>query len=479
MNAATPESPRTPSDAHSLPHPLNILTSLAFSHVFLIVSCLPMRTESPAASTIDILFEHAMRHHQQRQWAEAEALYRQILEQNPAHADTLHLLGLLAGQMGHAEAGIALISQAIAIDPSASVYYNNLGALCEESGNIAKAEETYRQALKVHPEMLEAYNNLVRLLQNAQRLEEIEALNQDLHTKKGRELSLKKYQLIVNTRKSSLHMEYPAHVHMETMAKCNAACVFCPYPDLERKGAQMSDALVEKIINDLTDIPSSLGFQLSPFKVNEPFLDVRLFDILDSINQKLPNAKLTLTTNASAATEKNLAQLAKVKNLDYLWISFNDHREQEYEATMKLPYKRTIERLNLIHQKKQAGELPLRVVLSRVGDGSTEDSAFREWVKEHYPAFETSIFQRGAWIGQVKDIEQDVPDVGCTRWFEISITATGTVAHCCMDGQAKWPIGDVNTQHVLEVYNAPHYRQLREKTISRKDASPCNACAFL
>ena len=40
----------------------------------------------------------------------------------------------------------------------------------------------------------------------------------------------------------------------------------------------------------------------------------------------------------------------------------------------------------------------------------------------------------------------------------------------CMDGKAEYPIGDVNTQHCLEIYNAPHYRQLREKTFTRADA---------
>ena len=43
-----------------------------------------------------------------------------------------------------------------------------------------------------------------------------------------------------------------------------------------------------------------------------------------------------------------------------------------------------------------------------------------------------------------------------------------------MDGQAEWPIGDVRKQHVLEIYNSPHYRQLREKTATRAEASPCN-----
>ena len=75
-------------------------------------------------------------------------------------------------------------------------------------------------------------------------------------------------------------MDFPAHVHLETQAVCNADCSFCPSSALRRSGVEMPDALIAKVIDDLTAIPRTLSFQLSLFKVNEPLLDVRLFDIL-------------------------------------------------------------------------------------------------------------------------------------------------------------------------------------------------------
>jgi len=293
-------------------------------------------------------------------------------------------------------------------------------------------------------------------------------------------LHLQRYQEKVLRMKQSPYMDWPAHVHLETFAKCNAACSFCPYPGLERKNEKMPDGLIEKVINDLMDIPQTLPFQLSPFKVNEPFLDNRLFDVLSTINAKLPNATIALTTNASPLTQDKLNRLKSVRNLGYLWISFNDHRPEEYEKTMKLPYRRTIERLDMLHAGKARGDIPFRVVLSRVGDAGPADSEFCKWVAERYPQFETSIFARGGWIGQVDiGMQLEAPPVACVRWFDLSITATGVVAHCCMDGQAAYPIGDVSSQHVLEIYNSPHYRSLREKLITRQETEPCNQCSFL
>jgi hypothetical protein len=241
----------------------------------------------------------------------------------------------------------------------------------------------------------------------------------------------------------------------------------------------MEDALIAKIIGDLGDMPRDLPFHLSPFKVNEPFLDVRLFDILHAVNAKLPQAALTLTSNATPITERSLDRLEAVGNIGYLWISFNDHRPMQYEQTMKLPYPRTIERLDLIHRRKADGRIPFVVVLSRVGDDSADDQAFRDWCAQHYPLFGCSVFQRGAWLGQVDTETGTVPEVGCMRWFELSITATGAVAHCCMDGQAKWPIGDARTQHVIDIYNGPAYRRLRAEVQTRQAATPCHACTFL
>jgi MoaA/NifB/PqqE/SkfB family radical SAM enzyme len=291
---------------------------------------------------------------------------------------------------------------------------------------------------------------------------------------------LQAYQQAVLAMRQSPALDFPAHVHLETLASCNAACSFCPYPTIDRQGTKMSDALIQKIVGDLADIPRVHAFQLSPFKVNEPFLDVRLFDLIDLFQERLPQASITLTTNASPITAKVLARLGSLPKIGYLWISFNDHRQQQYEEAMKLPYRRTIERLDMIHRAKANQQLPIRVVLSRVSDGTPIDRDFGLWVKTHYPLFEVSLFARGEWLGQTgAQAVHRPPAVGCIRWFDVSITATGVVAHCCMDGKAEFPIGDARHSHVLDIYNQPQFRQLRAAAVTRQEADPCRRCSFL
>jgi radical SAM protein with 4Fe4S-binding SPASM domain len=288
------------------------------------------------------------------------------------------------------------------------------------------------------------------------------------------------YDAGIARMRHSLYMDYPKHVHLETQARCNASCNFCPYPNLNRKHTKMSDELIDKILNELTEIPREMNLQISPFKVSEPFLEVRLFDVLEKINTLLPQAKIALTSNSTPITEDKLEALQEVKNIQYLWISFNDHREEEYERVMGLPYQRTRQRLEMIHDMFADGDVYFPVVLSRVGDGTIVDREFVDWVGINYPLFQSNVFPRMEWMGQVEGLNVNpVPNMGCERWFELSITATGEVAHCCADGQAEFPIGNVNDQHVLEVYNSPEYRKLREATVSRLSVEPCNRCTFM
>lgn len=342
------------------------------------------------------------------------------------------------------------------------------------AGDLSGAVRAHLAALAVEPSTRGPAKQLAIVLRELGHT--ADALRLESGLERARLLA---YQQGVDRMRRSPYMDVPTHVHMETLARCNARCDFCPSPGLDRTGARLDDDLITKIISDLSDIPRHIPIQVSPFKVNEPLLDVRLFDILDALQDQVPNAKITLTTNASPLTRKKLAGLARFSALSTLYVSFNDHRPEAYERVMGLPYRRTVERLDTLHNTVEMGLFSARVSLSRVGDGTEVDDAFRLWCAQRWPRFGVLVSPRGDWLGQVDVDPSSIPRVGCMRWFELSITATGKVAHCCMDGQAAYPIGDVREQHLLEIYNAPAYRGLREATRTRQGASPCDLCSYM
>jgi tetratricopeptide (TPR) repeat protein/SAM-dependent methyltransferase len=112
-------------------------------------------------------FNEALRLHQSGQFAEAERLYRQILTRDPRHADSLHLLGVLAYQRGEPQSAIDLIGQAIAINATAPFFHNNRGLAFVALGRIDEAAGHYERALALKADYVEALSNLgnLRLMQ--------------------------------------------------------------------------------------------------------------------------------------------------------------------------------------------------------------------------------------------------------------------------------------------------------------------------
>jgi Flp pilus assembly protein TadD len=122
--------------------------------------------------TIDQAFEQAVQQHRSGQLPEAEAIYRQILAVQPAHADALHLLGVLAQQTGNPAPAVELIRQAIALNPRASHFQNNLGNALRELGRRDEALAAYEAALRLDPQSADAQGNLGSVLRETGRLEE-------------------------------------------------------------------------------------------------------------------------------------------------------------------------------------------------------------------------------------------------------------------------------------------------------------------
>lgn len=117
----------------------------------------------------------AFQHHQAGRLPEAETLYRQILQVQPDHPDALHLLGVIAHQVGQHDLAVRYISQAIASDRPRAEFHNNIGEAYRAQGKLEEAVGHYRQALALNPAYAEAYNNLGTVLREQGKLEDAAA----------------------------------------------------------------------------------------------------------------------------------------------------------------------------------------------------------------------------------------------------------------------------------------------------------------
>jgi len=106
----------------------------------------------------------AKEQHKEGRIAEAEAVYLDILESDPQHADAHHMMGIVCldrGQLAEAE---QYFRQAITIDDEQAVYYSNLGNVFGMQNRPEEAYEYFQQALSLNPEHLGALSNAATAL---------------------------------------------------------------------------------------------------------------------------------------------------------------------------------------------------------------------------------------------------------------------------------------------------------------------------
>ena len=102
---------------------------------------------------------------------EAKQLYQQILAIDPHHAETLHLLGLIAYRAGKFEEAVELLSQATRENQSQPTYWFNLGVVLQKQGKGPEALSAYERALTIHPQYPEAHSNVGNVLMELGQLE--------------------------------------------------------------------------------------------------------------------------------------------------------------------------------------------------------------------------------------------------------------------------------------------------------------------
>ena len=113
-----------------------------------------------------------LKRQQAGRFQEAEAIYKEILADDQANADALHLLGVLSSETGRHDLAAGCIGRAITLNPAPPFYHNNLGNVLHEQGRFSDALLCYEEALRRDPLYAEAHNNLANSLHQLGRFQE-------------------------------------------------------------------------------------------------------------------------------------------------------------------------------------------------------------------------------------------------------------------------------------------------------------------
>ena len=280
----------------------------------------------------------------------------------------------------------------------------------------------------------------------------------------------------------------PFRMWIEPTSHCNIACEMCPTPHFSRDmRGFMSFDLFKHIID-----------QVSPF-MNEVYLFHRGESLLnphiaDMVAYAKSNGISTkLNTNVTMLNEERARALLEA-GIDLLSFSIDGYTKEVYESIRhKAKWdKVTTNARRFLELKAEGGYktlVQMEVLEFRHKFPSEED--FRRAQAEFWAYFEPFTWDKRTMRGLHNvggNIDIDESD-GYTMekgtyhhcsypWYAVAILWSGKVQPCPRDFMGKMPIGDITTDHILDIWNGERMRQIRDGAV-RHDFScqeVCNGC---
>jgi protein O-GlcNAc transferase len=105
-------------------------------------------------------FARAVECHHEGRVAEAESIYRLILDVAPEQPFASYMLGVIAHESGENDRALELLSQALAVKPDLIEAHNALGMVLKAQGQFDRAAASFQNALAIRPGYAGARENL-------------------------------------------------------------------------------------------------------------------------------------------------------------------------------------------------------------------------------------------------------------------------------------------------------------------------------
>lgn len=263
-------------------------------------------------------------------------------------------------------------------------------------------------------------------------------------------------------------------LQIETTNLCNGKCVFCPVPSMKRPRGVMEQDLFKKIIDDAAEVSPEY---VLPFLNGEPFLDKLIFQRIEYVNEKLPNAKVALYSNGNLLTEEKAEKLARLR-VHQVNFSINAMSEEGRRSIMGLGLLDAVENVLRYRAMDPTVNIAASMVLDPAYVTNDEAEEFKRFFAAHgiFPR----IFLPGNWAGKLRP-SYNTRAICCRPESHLTVLIDGRVSLCCFDVEGQVTLGDLKNQTITEVWNGGSATNYREKNAKgeRKGLELCGDCTTI
>jgi len=270
----------------------------------------------------------------------------------------------------------------------------------------------------------------------------------------------------------------PRTVQIQTIDRCNGACIMCPYTSLIKTPPAnlMDDGLYRRILDEIRRAGTVRSVML--MLQNEPLLDRTLPDRVRLARKVLGRrVRIGTVTNGAPLTKAIIDDLA-TSGIDNVTVSIDAIREDTFRRIRHgLNFQRVVG--NTLSLVGSLGPRRVGVKFLRQRENEGEESAFAGYWRRHgVRAVFTEPNNRAGCLESYAAIKKRRPDSwkklvhpalnwlvpACPLPFSsLSVLWNGRVITCCNDWGPRDALGDLSSQTLDQVWNGErinHYRHL-------------------
>lgn len=274
-------------------------------------------------------------------------------------------------------------------------------------------------------------------------------------------------------------------VSLETTTTCNQKCYFCPVSIAPREDYAMPDEMFERIVNELTTIPTLEAVFLQSY--NEPTVDRRFVELCQVLFAKgLPVAVLS---NGSGFTPAKTDALIAAGPLRYLCINLSTLDRERYEKDRGEDHLGVVLR-NLDYMKDRPLADEMKIVV--LGKGDDEHQGDFDAIRDRFAGSRFTVeahvvMDRAGWLDVgLKAQDRDKRLAGCDNvgsrpLQHLHITPHGKCVLCCEDYDENYVVGDLTQNSIAEVLEGDELAKMRKWIYGIEEAPEdfmCRDCVF-
>lgn len=274
---------------------------------------------------------------------------------------------------------------------------------------------------------------------------------------------------------------FPKVLSIEFSSACNAKCIMCPQPEMDRKKENMSEETLKLIIESCKNQPLK---KINLFWMGDSTVDKNMIDKMRIIRKNLPKVKLYLSTNSQLLTHERSDIIIDEHLLDVINFDIDGFTRHTFESIRKrLKFDTVVNNVNyfLTKLKQSNKKIQTRVTIIDMAPTQHEVKKFVEHWTEKVDKVDVNHYN--TWLGSQEERNYDSNDhlkkehekrftesttesfnFSCTHpWEEMVIGADGRVGFCCLDYELSEEIGNIKSNSIKEIWQGDKINNLRNQ----------------